>query len=171
LGTFLKQVSYLGQNLGPLLVQLPPRRVFNYEVAQRFFTQFRERHDGDIALEARHGSWFNIEAGDLLKKFTISGVAADPACVPLAAEPTGHGQVSYFRLHGSPRRYYSSYSTSFLMGMATRMLDVTKEERVWCIFDNTAAGFAAPNALELIGDISAVEALNREGPPNLEVGA
>ena len=162
LAAFLKQVSFLGQKLGPLLVQLPPRSAFNYVIAKRFFALFRERHDGDIVLEARHGSWFDTEADDLLKKFTIAGVAADPACVPRAAQPSGHGQVYYFRLHGSPRRYYSSYPMSFLKAMAGRMVELAKKAQVWCIFDNTAAGFAALNALELTEYIAEAEAARPE---------
>ena len=164
LTAFLKQVSCLGQRLGPLLVQLPPSCAFNYVVAKRFFALFRERHNGDIVLEARHGSWFETEADDLLKEFTVAGVAADPACVPLAGQPTGHSQLSYFRLHGSPRRYYSSYPISFLQDMAKLLVDLANEARVWCIFDNTAAGFAAPNALELSGHIAKAEAANSDRP-------
>jgi uncharacterized protein YecE (DUF72 family) len=164
LSVFLKEVSFLGQKLGPLLLQLPPCCAFNYIVAKRFFALLRERHPGDVVLEARHGSWFDTEADDLLKKFTIAGVAADPACVPLAREPNGHREVSYFRLHGSPRRYYSPYPNDFLKAIARRIVDLAKAARVWCIFDNTAAGFAVPNALELSGHIAKTEAANPEAP-------
>ena len=153
LTAFLRQVSFLGRKLGPLLVQLPPRCVFDYKIAERFFALLRHRHDGDVVVEARHASWFLDKAEHLLMEFSIAGVAADPACVPLAGRPTGLGQVSYFRLHGSPRRYYSSYSTEFLKGLASRMVNLARGSRVWCIFDNTAAGLATSNALELIEEI------------------
>jgi uncharacterized protein YecE (DUF72 family) len=153
LTAFLKQVRFLGQKLGVLLVQLPPSCVFNYLIAKRFFVLFRELHDGDVVLEARHITWFDARADDLLEQFRIAGVAADPACVPVAGEPTGYGQVAYFRLHGSPRRYYSSYSGEFLNAMATQLADAARRARVWCIFDNTAGGFAIPNALQLNKEI------------------
>jgi len=155
LRAFLTQVSYLGLKLGPLLVQLPPSCVYDHMIARRFFMLFRGLHDGDIVLEPRHKTWFNGGANDLLNEFSIARVAADPACVPLAGVPTGHEQILYFRLHGSPRRYYSSYSSEFLNTMAGRIAELAGEVRVWCIFDNTAAGFATPNALRLNAEITA----------------
>ena len=149
LTAFLKQVSFLRQNLGALLVQLPPRCIFDSAITKRFFTLLRERHDGDVVLEARHETWFEPEANDLLRDFKIAGVAADPACVPAAGHPSGFGEVVYYRLHGSPRRYYSSYSGEFLKATASRIANLAGGVRAWCIFDNTAAGFATSNALQL----------------------
>jgi uncharacterized protein YecE (DUF72 family) len=146
---FLKQVSFLGSRLGPLLIQLPPRQIFSPAIARRFFLLLRERHAGEVVLEARNETWFRARANALLKQFCIASVAADPACVPSAGEPGGHRQVIYFRLHGSPRRYFSPYSNKFLKTMAKRMIDLAAASRVWCIFDNTGAGFAMSNALTL----------------------
>jgi uncharacterized protein YecE (DUF72 family) len=154
LTAFLKPVRLLGQKLGVLLVLLPPRCVFDYRIAKRFFALLRELHDGDVVLEARNATWFDARADDLLKQFSIAGVAADPACVPAAGQPNGHKQVVYFRLHGSPRRYYSSYSREFLDAKATHLTEQARTARVWCIFDNTAAGFASSNALALLKSAS-----------------
>jgi uncharacterized protein YecE (DUF72 family) len=150
---FLEQVSFLSQKLGLLLVQLPPSNIFDLVIAKRFFTLLREAHPGDVALEARHQTWFASNVDDLLSEFRIAGVAADPACVPAAGTPAGFKEVVYFRLHGSPRRYYSSYPPDFLKTLASRMADLSKQARVWCIFDNTAAGFAMSNALQLRQEI------------------
>jgi uncharacterized protein YecE (DUF72 family) len=162
LTAFLKRVSFLGQQMGPLLVQLPPSCVFDYVVAKRFFALLRDEHDGDVVLEGRHRTWFDAKAIDLLGEFSIAGVAADPACVPAAGQPTGSRKLVYFRLHGSPRRYYSSYSGKFVQAMAKRMVALAKESSVWCIFDNTAAGFATPNAFELSEYIARAEATTTE---------
>ena len=153
LAAFLKQVSFMGPKLGVLLVQLPPRHIFDPVIAKRFFELLRKQHTGDVVLEGRHGTWFDARADDLLREFSIGGVAADPACVAAAGHPTGFERVVYFRFHGFPRRYYSSYSAEFLKAMATRMAGLASEARVWCIFDNTAAGFATSNALQLIEEI------------------
>ncbi len=161
LAAFLKQVSFLGPKLGPLLVQLPPRCVFDGVIAKRFFGLLREQHAGDVVLEARHATWFHPTAEDLLRQFGIAGVAADPACVPVAAEPTGFGQLVYFRLHGSPRRYFSDYSPEFLKAMAARIINLAEGARVWCVFDNTAAGFATSNAFQLNKEISEAKRLIR----------
>jgi uncharacterized protein YecE (DUF72 family) len=58
--------------------------------------------------------------------------------------------MSYFRLHGSPQMYRSPYDASYLSGLARR-LHADGASKVWCIFDNTASGAAAANALTLRG--------------------
>ena len=60
---FLAEATQLGDKLGPLLVQLPPSLTFSAGVAERFFALLRGRFDGAVALEPRHPSWFEPEAG------------------------------------------------------------------------------------------------------------
>ena len=57
----------------------------------------------------------------------------------------------YYRLHGSPRRYFSSYSDQYLKSLA-RTINQKAEHGVpvWCIFDNTILDAAAINAHELL---------------------
>lgn len=89
------------------------------------------------------------ELNDLLKKFQVARVTADPSCVPTATEPGGKSDLVYFRLHGSPRRYYSSYDFQFLNKLATKLRQMPTKSRIWCILDNTATGAAIQNALDL----------------------
>jgi uncharacterized protein YecE (DUF72 family) len=103
--------------------------------------------------EPRHASWFSDEADHLLREFQIARVAADPACVPLAAQPGGYDSLVYFRLHGSPRRYYSSYDDSALNLLASQLSQFATKAEVWCTFDNTASGAAIANALDLMAKI------------------
>jgi uncharacterized protein YecE (DUF72 family) len=91
----------------------------------------------------------------LLKEFQIARVAADPACVPLAAQPGGLPSPVYFRLHGSPRVYYSTYTDDFLNALAERLTDLPASSEIWCIFDNTAFGAAIPNAVALTAKMCA----------------
>jgi uncharacterized protein YecE (DUF72 family) len=99
-------------------------------------------------------SWFGPEPDLILQKFQIARVAADPAVAPQAAQPAGWPGLVYFRLHGSPRRYYSAYSQDFLSRMAEELSCLSKSATLaWCIFDNTASGAALGNALELIARI------------------
>ncbi len=56
----------------------------------------------------------------------------------------------YYRLHGSPRMYYSAYSEDFLRELAVKVRAVKAGATVWVIFDNTAAGAAIENALALL---------------------
>jgi uncharacterized protein YecE (DUF72 family) len=149
LSPFLEQISFLGDKLGPVLFQLPPSFAFDGATARKFLSLLRENYSGDVVWEPRHSTWFDDRSDPLLHEFSIARVAADPACVPAAALPGGFADVAYFRLHGSPRLYYSEYTEEFLKSLAARLLDLAAQTQVWCIFDNTAAGFAIQNALEL----------------------
>ncbi len=155
LTAFIRQARLLGDKLGALLVQLPPSLEFEYERAREFLLQLRDLFDGDVVCEPRHSSWFREIADALLREFQVARAAADPACVPAAAQPGGWAGFAYFRLHGSPRRYYSAYTEAFLEEIAVQILSLPPEARVWCVFDNTAAGAAMQNALQLAAKLKA----------------
>jgi uncharacterized protein YecE (DUF72 family) len=100
--------------------------------------------------EPRHPSWFTLEANDLLVEFEVARVAADPAVVSEAAKPDGWPGLVYYRLHGSPTIYRSSYAPEFLDTLSENIqARVDQSVPVWCIFDNTAEGEATANALDL----------------------
>ena len=146
---FLDMVSALGVKLGPVLVQLPPSLVWGPE-AEDFLTALREVHGGALVLEARHPSWALHGPVNMLKANSIAGVAADPPLLTAELQPTGHPVPIYFRLHGSPRMYWSAYADVFLRALASRVAGLLSEGRtVWVIFDNTAAGAATANAQRL----------------------
>ncbi len=150
---FLAEVAGLGEKLGCLLVQLPPSLAFRPETARRFFEDLRASTRAAIAFEPRHATWFEGPVGTLLEEFQIARVAADPAPVPAAAEPGGWRGLTYHRLHGSPRMYYSAYPHEFLATLAGRLVRAVPDGPTWCIFDNTALGFAMPNARELAREL------------------
>lgn len=147
LSIFLEEVSALEQKLGPILVQLPPALPFEARTAGAFFKGLRSLHFGSAACEPRHKSWFTPEANKFLADWKIARVAADPARAPEGHRPGGALDLVYYRLHGSPRTYYSSYESTYLEGQAAQLRATTAE--AWCIFDNTASGAACRNALEL----------------------
>ncbi|UXY13761.1 DUF72 domain-containing protein [Chitiniphilus purpureus] len=150
LDAFLPPVSALGDRLGCLLVQLPPSLRWQAPLAHAFFDALRQRYPGPVALEARHASWFHPEALAQLLPFGIAQVAADPAPVPAAAQPGPVAQPVYYRWHGSPQMYYSDYADAALRQLASAATAACEQGRtVWCIFDNTAAGAATGNALQL----------------------
>jgi uncharacterized protein YecE (DUF72 family) len=79
-------------------------------------------------------------------------VLADPVRHEPGRWPGGWPRHLYLRLHGSPRVYYSAYATPLLQALAERLRQAEAEgAEAWCIFDNTASGAAAGNALELQG--------------------
>ena len=147
---FLKQAGFLGEKLAVLLVQLPPKLVFERTVATEFFRLLRFRTGAQIACEPRHPSWFGSEADHLLEQLAIARVAADPEICGAAASPGGSPALRYWRLHGSPVTYRSSYADR----IAAYAFSLRQEEfaghQVWCIFDNTASSAAASDALALM---------------------
>lgn len=151
LEVFLQEVSGLGDRLGPLLVQLPPSQQFDPVRAEEFFGCLRTMHTGAVACEPRHHSWFTDAADAMLVDHRVARVAADPACVPEASAPGGWPGLTYFRLHGSPRMYYSAYSEAFLSMIRERLFEADRgSAEQWCLFDNTTLGAATGNALELL---------------------
>jgi uncharacterized protein YecE (DUF72 family) len=102
-------------------------------------------------MEPRHASWFTEEADALLRAQRVARVLADPVRHEPGRAPGGWPGRVYLRLHGAPRVYYSSYEAPLLQALARR-LQVAEAEgaETWCIFDNTASGAAAGNALDLL---------------------
>lgn len=151
LDTFIAELSSLGAKLGCFLVQLPPSLSFDPVIARDFFSDFRARTTVPVACEPRHPSWFDPAANDLLASLGVTRVAADPACTDAAAVAGGQCTMSYYRLHGSPKMYYSAYTDQYIESLATRIRSDRADERVvWCIFDNTALGAATRNALDML---------------------
>jgi len=156
LAGFLSQVGALGDRLGCLLVQLPPSLVWHGEQVEEFLRLLRRHHAGPVALEPRHASWFVGAASVQLAKHRVARVGADPSPGRAGDHAAGDRQVTYFRLHGSPRTYYSAYGEAGLDEVAARVLAATQlSAEVWCIFDNTALGAATRNALGLLDRLSA----------------
>src|ERR1700761_9210670 len=150
---FFSAVQGLGDKLGPVLIQLPPKLAFDDGLAHEFFTTVRELHSGAVVLEPRHASWFTGAVDRLLRSFEIARVAADPPKgSKLAANPGGWQAPVYWRLHGSPRTYYSDYERDWIEAFAQRLRVVEKQSvdrETWVIFDNTALGYGTANALTL----------------------
>lgn len=147
LEAFFEQIKPMGEKTGPILFQLPPSLSFEPEIAEDFFSLLRKLYRGEVAVEPRHATWFTASVDTLLKEKRIARAAANPPKGhPAAAEPGGDTGLTYYRLHGAPKTYYSSYEEDFLTVLASRIRAL---ENVWVIFDNTALSYAYPNALRL----------------------
>jgi uncharacterized protein YecE (DUF72 family) len=157
---FLEEVNGLGEKLGPLLVQMPPSLAFDARAARACFAVFRSRYTGELMVEPRHASWFTSAAEALCEEFELARVAADPAPHVKAADPGAWKGLAYFRLHGSPRMYYSSYDESMLDRIANEVRSNARAGiPTWCIFDNTAEGAAIPNALYALDALDRLPAM------------
>ena len=149
LDEFIGQATVLREKLAVLLVQLPPKLELDPAVASAFFADLRARTDAHLACEPRNASWFTDDADALLDDLQVARVAADPAICDAAARPGGWPGLAYWRLHGSPVVYRSSY-----LDRLETYADALVDERLaarqrWCIFDNTASSAGAGDALAL----------------------
>jgi uncharacterized protein YecE (DUF72 family) len=143
----LDELGCLGDKLAILLLQLPPKLAFDREVVESFLTVLTASSRVRIVCEPRHPSWFEPDSDALLAGWKVARAAADPAIVTAAAMPGGWRGLSYWRLHGSPRMYRSSYDDGRLDEYAALL---RAEPQAWCIFDNTAASAATGDALGLV---------------------
>lgn len=150
LAASVAEMRRLGERLAVVLVQLPPSLAFDAEAAARFLDLLRCQWTGAVACEPRHPSWFTEEADRLLAEREVARVAADPPKSVGGGEPGGWPGLAYFRLHGSPVVYRSSYDDGRLEAYGATLKALGRAgSPVWCIFDNTASGAAAGDALIL----------------------
>ncbi|MBB2202307.1 DUF72 domain-containing protein [Gluconacetobacter tumulisoli] len=148
---FAEETSGLGDKRGPVLVQLPPSFAYPGDVAERFIDELKATITGPVVLEPRHASWFLPEVEHMLRRQQVSRVAADPAKPLLAAQPGGWSGLAYFRLHGSPRIYESTYGKEAIEAHAKAVASLTtRGADVWTIYDNTTYGAATQNAFQLV---------------------
>ena len=164
IGTFLGSLAPLRPKLALLLLQLPPSLAFEAQSAGRACDRLA-RLGVPLCCEPRHVSWFTPKADAWLVERRIARVAADPARHEGAGEPGGWRGLSYWRLHGSPRPYYSTYGDAVTAALAHRIEQEAAAE-VWCMFDNTASGAAAADALTLKAQLA-----GSNGSPPLTPGA
>lgn len=163
LAELLEVAGELGDRLGPLLIQLPPSLEYDRPLAEEFLSTLRELREGPDVLEARHASWFDDGPEALLAEHRVARVAADPPRAGTDGQPGGFEGLAYFRLHGDPRTYYSAYRPGAeedygeggdpevgLEAWAERLSEAhERDDEVWCVFDNTAAGEGTGDALAL----------------------
>jgi uncharacterized protein YecE (DUF72 family) len=149
---FMDQAETLGDKLAVLLVQLPPKLAFEENVAAPFFNDLRARTQAHIVCEPRHASWFEALPDNLLGQLRVARVAADPAICDAAARPGGWAGLGYWRLHGSPVIYRSSYMDR--IGALAAQIIAAGAPESWCIFDNTASSAATADALALMRELA-----------------
>lgn len=154
--SFVQEVGHLGTKLAVLLVQLPPKLGFDASVAEGFFETLHGASKAAIACEPRNASWFGEEADGVLARLQVARVAADPALGPAAAMPGGWRGLAYWRLHGSPVMYRSSYNDETIDAYAAQIQAAISEGiPAWCCFDNTASSAATGDALSLMARLRA----------------
>lgn len=144
----LEPMMSLGPKLAAVLIQLPPTLSADPDRDAAFLTRLRGLCEGMVAWEPRHPSWEPPEVDALLAEHRITRVRTE---IPQtgSAHPAGG---AYVRLHGTPRRYYSAYSSADL-GLLATWLEGAQAPAI-VIFDNTASAAGVSNAGELLALIA-----------------
>jgi uncharacterized protein YecE (DUF72 family) len=142
----LDRVSVLGNKLGPILFQLPPRWGSNPERLEDVLEILPEGQR--YAFEFRDPSWFDDKNYDLLRNYGSSFCVYDLDGKTSPKEITA--DFAYVRLHGPDGPYRGRYGPERLAGWAGTLSAWLKEGLdVYCYFDNDEAGYAAQDALRL----------------------
>ena len=142
---FFSRARRLGQRLGPVHYQLPPRWPRNLERLETFLRALPRRRWH--AIEFRDPSWYSDETFELLERYHAALCLHD-----MAGSATGQRMVGpfvYLRLHG-PERYTGRYSDRTLEGWAEWCTRHRQQGRaVYAYFNNDARGDAPRDALRL----------------------
>lgn len=142
----LKRIEVLGDRLGPILFQLPPRWGFNLER----FNDFLESLPADFryAFEFRDKSWEDPRAYEAMKMLGVAFCIYDLDGYRSPKEITA--DFVYIRLHGPDGAYKGQYDARTLSGWAGAFSAwISQGMEIFCYFDNDEAGYAARNALKL----------------------
>jgi uncharacterized protein YecE (DUF72 family) len=143
MGDFYNTVEQgLKDKLGVILFQFPPSLPFDSGLLDIILENLSERFRN--ALEFRHPSWWNEKVYSRLRsdKAIFTGISHPnlPKDV-IVTSPT-----LYFRFHGTPRLYYSSYKNEFLKKIADGIANTSSVKEAYVFFNNTATSAAIENA-------------------------
>lgn len=143
----LDNYSGLGEKLGPILFQLPPRWHYNHERLSAFLDLVPANIE--FTFEFRDHTWLHEECYGLLRERGVAFCIHDLAGFQSPLEVTA--DYVYIRLHGpAPQKYQGSYSEQQLQAWAERIRKWAGQgKRVCCYFDNDDQGFAPRNAARL----------------------
>ena len=138
----------LGETLGPILYQLPPRLRINLERLESFLRLLPR--DLIHVFEFREASWYVPETMALLERYGASFCAHDmPGS---ASQRWATGPIAYVRFHGGEGKYWGRYSDEGLLSWADWMVEQARGGRaVWAYFNNDIDGHAIHDAQTLRG--------------------
>ncbi|MGD8938638.1 MAG: DUF72 domain-containing protein [Gammaproteobacteria bacterium] len=143
---FFNRITILGDRLGPVLFQLPPKWKFN----EARFSEFLQSLSRDFryTFEFRDRSWINPQVLELLSQYQAAFCIYELNGYMSPKEITT--DFVYIRLHGPNGPYEGSYSKRTLSGWAGVISAWQKRGlSTYCYFDNDQAGYAPDNALSL----------------------
>jgi uncharacterized protein YecE (DUF72 family) len=155
LSAFLERIAVLGDKLGPILFQLPPRWRPNPARLEGFLEALPR--DQRFTFEFRDPRWNAPEVIRLLERYGSAYCCFDLGGTSSPIRVTA--DFVYIRLHGPVAPYRGSYGNACLADWAAHIaawqaagLDV------YCYFDNDERAYAPRNAQSLIETLHSLRA-------------
>jgi Uncharacterized conserved protein len=146
LDNFFESVLVLGNNLGVILVQLPPSLKKDEELLFSFIEMLPK--NVKFAIEFRHKTWLEESVFNILRKYNIAFVVTHGDNYPFLKIDTA--EFAYIRLHGPKELYASLYSEEELKEWAIYIKSLNgKGLSTFVYFNNDFYCYAAKNALTL----------------------
>ncbi len=146
LARMLAAMECLGDRLGPLLFQLPPRFRINLDRLQAFLEILPKRLV--TVFEFRDNSWHVPETLALLDSHGAGFCVHDmPGS---ATERWAAGPIAYVRFHGTQGKYHGRYAEPVLREWTKWIVGQARAGRpVYCYFNNDISGHAIEDAKTL----------------------
>lgn len=142
----------LGDKLGPVLFQLHPGIMYTPETLERIIETLDPSFTN--VLEFRHSSWWNPDVMKKLKEHHTTFCSISYPCLPSDVIRTAESM--YYRFHGVPKLYLSSYSDEDLKHVTDTIKNKKLVTDVYAYFNNdieVAAIFNAKSLQKIAGAI------------------
>ncbi len=144
LSSLLENAGGLGEKLGPVLFQLPPRWKRNPARLQEFVDNLPR--ENRFAFEFRDETWLHDDIYRILESRNCALCAASSPSFPSIRRATA--DFAFLRFHGAEVEYGSRYSREELEGWAEYARTLLREGRdVYAYFNNDAFGYAVEDAM------------------------
>ncbi|NLD72627.1 MAG: DUF72 domain-containing protein [Chloroflexi bacterium] len=156
--TVLRRLEVLGDRLGPILFQLPPRWRVNVERLAHLLEILPTTHR--YAFEFRDGTWFDDRVYALLAEHRAALCIYHMGTITTPKIATS--DLIYIRLHGPSDSPTGHYLPEALAGWAEDVERWAAEGRtVYCFFNNDAEGYAIADSQALRGLLGQVRQVGR----------
>jgi len=143
---FLERARLLGEHLGPVLYQLPPRFPPDIERLEHFLSVLPA--DLTHVFEFRDVRWLSDSVFGLLERYGAALCIADMPGQECPVRATS--RTVYVRFHGNQVLYGDSYTSEELALWAARLAYFVADGRqIFAYFNNDAGAYAVENAWEL----------------------
>ncbi|MGC8981482.1 MAG: DUF72 domain-containing protein [Minisyncoccia bacterium] len=134
----------LKENLGPILIQLPPSLKLDLEKLKKFIKEIKRiREEILLSIEFRNKSWLNDEVYKILKDENVAFCISDSPRWQTDFAKTA--DFVYVRFHGRPL-FAGKYSEDELKKWAVKIKKL-KPKKVFIYFNNDFEGYAVENAI------------------------